>query len=50
MQTFCSDVSKMVILPGTVVVVVFVVVVVVVVVEVVAETSTTPDWENTFDT
>ena len=44
MQTFCSDVSKMVILPGTVVVVVFVVV------EVVAETSTTPDWENTFDT
>ena len=46
MQTFCSDVSKMVILPGTVVVVVFVVVVV----EVVAETSTTPDWENTFDT
>ena len=44
MQTFCSDVSKMVILPGTVVVVVFVVVVVV------AETSTTPDWENTFDT
>ena len=44
MQTFCSDVSKMVILPGTVVVVVFVVVVVV------AETSTAPDWENTFDT
>ena len=44
MQTFCSDVSKMVILPGTVVAVVFVVVVVV------AETSTTPDWENTFDT